>query len=36
LEALEQVKEEKRIKLDEELSKVQGQKAPEFLPLINP
>ena len=36
LEAMEQVKEEKRLKLEEEISRVQGSRAPEFLPLINP
>ena len=33
---MEQVKEEKRLKLEEDMAKVQGPKAPEFLPLINP
>jgi hypothetical protein len=36
LEAMEQVKEEKRMKLEEEYSKVQGPKQPDFLPLIEP
>ena len=36
LESLEQVKEEKRLKLEEELNKVQGHKKPDFLPLIEP
>ena len=36
LEAMEQVKEEKRVKLEEELSKMQVNKAPDFLPLIEP
>lgn len=33
---MEQVKEEKRMKLEEEFSKVQGPKHPDFLPLIEP
>ena len=33
---MEQVKEEKRVKLEEELSKMQGHKQPDFLPLIEP
>jgi|TARA_B110000285_G_C14785823_1_gene450711 hypothetical protein len=36
LEALEQVKEEKRRKLQDELDKKQSQQLPEFLPLIEP
>jgi hypothetical protein len=36
LEALEQVKEEKRLKLEEELQRQTGPRAPDFLPLINP
>ena len=34
LEAMEQVKEEKRQKLEAEMQQTQGSKAPEFLPLI--
>lgn len=33
---MEQVKEEKRLKLEEDMAKVSGNKPPEFLPLINP
>ena len=36
LESIEQVKEEKRLKLEEELSKIAGPKQPDFLPLIEP
>jgi hypothetical protein len=37
LEAMEQVKEEKRLKLEEEMQKTGGgPRQPEFLPLINP
>jgi len=36
LESMEQVKEEKRLKLEDDMAKVQGPKQPEFLPLINP
>lgn len=36
LESMEQVKEEKRLKLEDDMAKVQGARQPEFLPLINP
>lgn len=36
LESMEQVKEEKRRKLEAELAQTQSHQAPEFLPLIEP
>lgn len=36
LESVEQVKEEKRVKLEEEVARSQGSMQPDFLPLIEP